>query len=473
MTTVVTRFAPSPTGHLHLGNARTALFNWLYAKRMGGKFLLRIEDTDYVRSTEDAKSVIIQSLVWMGLQWDGDVVYQSQRPMRHIQVAEQLLASGNAYHCYMSQDDIAKVKGQNRKVCSPWRDTTCGIPANIKPVLRLKVKTTGITTVHDAIRGSVSVENSQLDDMILMRSDGTPTYMMAVVVDDHDMGVNYVIRGEDHFTNTFRQQQLYHALRWPIPNYAHLPLIHNLDGTKLSKRSGARSVMDYRSDGYLPEALNNYLLLLGWGGHGDQEIWKMEEVVKYFDVAEIKKSPARFDSRKLNSVNAHYMHDMQNDVLFRKFEEFVINIRNNREFFDEVEIIDSFFKSGFSTRIRTAMVQLKHRSQTMLDMMQIAKLYVKKQQLVDEKLALVLQNHKSLLTYICDALSDAFLEKEWTVEHIKHTCESLALQLGIKTVTMMQILRASVIGTANAPGVYDFMYAIGQDETIVRLKESM
>ncbi|MDP8917376.1 MAG: glutamate--tRNA ligase, partial [Pseudomonadota bacterium] len=325
--TVVTRFAPSPTGFLHIGGGRTALFNWLYAKRHGGKMLLRIEDTDRERSTDAAITAILDGLKWLGLDWDGDVVYQFSRAVRHKEVAESLLAQGRAYYCYASQQELeemreaAKREGRPLRYDGRWRDRDPSeAPAGVKPVIRLKAPTEGETVVEDEVQGRVVWQNKDLDDLVLLRSDGTPTYMLAVVVDDHDMDVTHVIRGDDHLTNAARQTQIYQALGWNVPKMAHIPLIHGPDGAKLSKRHGALGVEAYRSLGYLPTALRNYLVRLGWS-HGDQEIFSTQEMIDAFDLGSIGRSPARFDFAKLENLNGHYMRQTSDEDLVGAIEE--------------------------------------------------------------------------------------------------------------------------------------------------------
>src|SRR5215470_13221062 len=312
---VVVRFAPSPTGFLHIGGARTALFNWLYAKHKRGKFLLRIEDTDRARSTQAAVDAIIDGMKWLGFDWDGDVVMQSARIARHAEVARALLAQGRAYHCYCTPEELEAMRERARKEGRPvrydgtWRDRVPDGPLpNVPPVIRLKAEQEGETVIEDRVQGRVVVSNQQLDDLIILRGDGTPTYNFSVVVDDHDMGITHVIRGADHLTNAFRQTQIYRALGWPEPVFAHVPLIHGPDGAKLSKRHGALGVEAYREMGYLPEALRNYLLRLGWG-HGDAEIISTEQAIEWFDLSEVGRSPSRFDFAKLDNLNAHYLRE--------------------------------------------------------------------------------------------------------------------------------------------------------------------
>src|ERR1043166_7292872 len=324
---IVTRFAPSPPGFLHIGGGRTALFNWLYARGRGGKFLLRIEDTDRARSTEAAIAAILDGLKWLGLDWDGAAVHQFSRAARHREVAEQLLAAGKAYYCYASPEELAEMRekaradGRSNLYDGRWRerDPSDSRP-NVKPVIRLKAPLTGETVIEDQVQGRVTWQNENLDDLVLLRSDGTPTYMLAVVVDDHDMGVTHIIRGDDHLTNGARQKQIYDALGWTVPVMAHIPLIHGPDGAKLSKRHGALGIEAYRAMGYLPEAMRNYLVRLGWA-HGDQEIFSTDEMIDAFDLSGIGRSAARFDFAKLENLNGHYIHQTEDKVLVKMFED--------------------------------------------------------------------------------------------------------------------------------------------------------
>ena len=313
--TVTVRFAPSPTGFLHIGGARTALFNWLFARHHGGNFRLRIEDTDRVRSTPEAVEAIIDGLEWLGLDWDGEIVYQFARAARHAEVARQLLAAGHAYYCCCTPAELEAMREQARaekrsvRYDGTWRDRDpAERPPGVAPAIRLKAPQTGATTIHDHVQGEVTVANDELDDLIILRGDGTPTYNLSVVVDDHDMGVTHVIRGDDHLNNAFRQTQIYRALDWPVPEFAHVPLIHGPDGAKLSKRHGALGVDAYREMGYLPEALRNYLLRLGWS-HGDDEIISTEEAIRWFDLDAVGRAPARFDFAKLGNLNGHYIRE--------------------------------------------------------------------------------------------------------------------------------------------------------------------
>src|SRR6266702_2709258 len=335
--TIVTRFAPSPTGFLHIGGARTALFNWLYARGCGGKMLLRIEDTDRERSTQAAIEAILDGLSWLGLNWDGETVYQFSRSERHREVAEGLLATGGAYRCYASPEELAAMRekarseGRAKLYDGRWRDRDPSeAPSGAKPVVRLKAPLTGETAIEDQVQGRVVWQNENLDDLVLLRSDGTPTYMLAVVVDDHDMGVTHVIRGDDHLTNAARQTQIYNALGWNVPMMAHIPLIHGPDGSKLSKRHGALGVDAYRAMGYLPMAMRNYLVRLGWS-HGDQEIFSTEEMIAAFDLPQIGRSPARVDFARLESLNGHYIRQAGDEELVAQIERVLPHVAQGAE----------------------------------------------------------------------------------------------------------------------------------------------
>ena len=319
--TVITRFAPSPTGYLHIGSARTALFNWLYARRKGGKFLLRIEDTDRARSTDEAIDAIFDSMKWLGLDWDEEPIFQFSRASRHAEVAHQLLKEGKAYYCYCSPEELEKMREEARAKNLPagydgrWRDRDASeAPPGIPPVIRFKAPREGETVIEDQVQGTVRLQNNQLDDMVLLRADGTPTYMLSVVVDDHDMEITHIIRGDDHLTNAFRQYHLYDAMGWTVPVFAHIPLIHGPDGAKLSKRHGALGAEAYREMGFLPEAMRNYLLRLGWA-HGDDEVIPTEKAIEWFDLPAIGRSPSRFDVAKLTNLNAHYMREAEDNRL--------------------------------------------------------------------------------------------------------------------------------------------------------------
>ena len=364
---VITRFAPSPTGFLHIGGARTALFNWLYARRRGGKMLLRIEDTDRERSTQAAIDAILDGLSWLGIDWDGDVVYQFSRAARHREVAEQLLASGHAYRCYASPEELkemreaARREGRARLYDGRWRDRDPGdAPPDVRPAIRLKAPLTGETVIEDQVQGRVVWQNENLDDLVLLRSDGNPTYMLAVVVDDHDMAVTHIIRGDDHLTNAARQKQIYDALGWAVPVMSHIPLIHGPDGSKLSKRHGALGVDAYRAMGYLPAALRNYLVRLGWS-HGDQEIFSTEEMIAAFDLPQIGRSPARFDFAKLESLNGHYIRTSTDETLLQAIEQLLPHLANGAA-------LSAKLTPQLRQQWLAAMPSLKERAKTLLDL---------------------------------------------------------------------------------------------------------
>ena len=388
---VVTRFAPSPTGFLHIGGGRTALFNWLYARRHGGKMLLRIEDTDRERSTEPAIAAILDGLSWLGLDWDGDTVYQFSRVARHREVAEQMLAAGHAYRCYASPEELtamrekARAEGKTRLYDGRWRDRDPGdAPPGVKPAIRLKAPLTGETVVEDQVQGRVTWQNENLDDFVLLRSDGKPTYMLAVVVDDHDMGVTHIIRGDDHLNNGARQTQIYQALGWKVPVMAHIPLIHGPDGSKLSKRHGALGVDAYRAMGYLPAAMRNYLVRLGWS-HGDQEIFSTEEMIAAFDLPQIGRSPARFDFAKLESLNGHYMRvELGRATCWRRSTQLLPHLPGGAE-------TAAKLTPAVREQVMAAMPELKERAKTLVDLVDAASfLWASRPLALDDKAAALL-----------------------------------------------------------------------------------
>ncbi|CAL7960845.1 Glutamate--tRNA ligase 2 [Alphaproteobacteria bacterium] len=453
---IITRFAPSPTGYLHIGGARTALFNWLYSRKYKGKFYLRIEDTDQLRSTSTAVNAIIEGLKWLGLNWDDDIVFQSRRQSRHLEVAEQLVKLGKAYYCYLTHKEIGEFRKNNpySKLISPWRDNNKAGISEINPVIRLRIDEAkeGII-LNDMVQGVVKVNSQQLDDMILVRSDGAPTYMLAVVVDDSDMGVTHVIRGDDHLTNTFRQMQIYNALGWTLPRYAHIPLIYGSDGTKLSKRHGAVGLDHYRNTGYLPETMCNYLLRLGWGGEGNTEIISMKEACILFDICNVSKSPARFDLAKLNHLNAHY-----------------INIRSEEDLTQEVigQLGISKNNAVVCDRISKGMKYIKVRAKTLIDLATLANLFITPQNPVDEKSAVMLAD-KSTLTMLNKVVQELQIINVWKIENIKNSMLKFAENYKCATTHLMQALRAATIGTFNAPAVYEMMEILGKEESISRI----
>lgn len=448
--TVITRFAPSPTGVLHTGSARTALFNWLYAKRHGGKFYLRIEDTDQERSKPEFTKAILNNLEWLGINHDGEIVHQLSRATRHQEVAKEMIRLGSAYYCYASQEEIEKFRAQNPfgKFVSPWRDKNASHNENLgQPAVRLKVNHEGQTNIKDLIQGDITIQNSELDDMIMLRSDGTPTYMLAVVVDDHDMGVTHIIRGDDHLTNAFRQKQIYDAMGWDVPQFAHIPLIHDKNGKKLSKREGALGVDSYEALGYLPEAVLNHLLRLGWS-HGDDEIISADQAKAWFDLDHVGKSPARFDLDKLNFINAHYMRSMEVEKLF--------GLLNTESYSEEI-----------CRRILNGIEGLRQRSHTLTELAENAQIYVAKKSILDEKSKEILA--KGGLDIKDEIL--VMLEKhhDWSKDSLHKICEEFAISKSLKFPFVMQTLRALVLGTFAAPGIFEVMEVLGQKETIARI----
>ena len=463
---VVTRFAPSPTGFLHIGGARTALFNWLFARAHGGKFLLRIEDTDRARSTKEAIDAILEGMRWLGLDWDGHEYYQSQFWARHAEVANELLARGHAYRCHMTQEELAaqreRAQAERRpfRVESQWRDCATDAPTPDAPfVVRLKAPREGETAIEDKVQGRVVVQNSELDDMVLLRSDGTPTYMLAVVVDDHDMGVTHVIRGDDHLNNAFRQLGIIKAMGWPEPVYAHVPLIHGADGAKMSKRHGATGVMDYHELGFLPEALSNYLLRLGWG-HGDEEIVSRERAVELFSLDGVGRSPSRFDTKKLENLNGHYIREASDGRLAGltapRIEAMLGRMLTNEEI----------------ALLAQAMEGLKPRAKTLNELAESGAFLFKARPLdMDERAVSLLQGQASDLL----ALVHAALERlpEWTVEATEEAVRGVSEQAGVKLGQVAQPLRAALTGRATSPGIFDVLVLLGREESLARIADRM
>jgi glutamyl-tRNA synthetase len=466
---VVTRFAPSPTGFLHIGGARTALFNWLYAKKLGGKMLLRIEDTDRERSTQAAIDAILDGLKWLELDWDGDVVYQFANAGRHREVVEQMLERGTAYRCYASAEELtqmretARAEGRTRFYNGLWRDRDPSeAPAGVKPTIRLKAPLTGETVIEDQVQGRVVWQNDNLDDLVLLRSDGTPTYMLAVVVDDHDMGVTHVIRGDDHLINAARQKQIYDALGWEIPTMAHIPLIHGPDGSKLSKRHGALGVDAYRSMGYLPVALRNYLVRLGWG-HGDQEIFSTQEMVEAFDLPAIGRSAARFDFAKLESLNGHYIRHSKDEALLESLEDLLRYIQNGAQIAAKI---------NDSTRVQLlrAMPGLKERAKTLIELIDGASFILAERPLVvDAKArALLTPENRQLIGQLHDALQAV---AEWSGESTEAAMRAFAEANGLKLGAVAQPLRVALTGRTTSPGIFDVLAVLGREECLARLAD--
>lgn len=466
---VVTRFAPSPTGYLHIGGARTALFNWAFAKHTGGMMLLRIEDTDRERSTDAAIDAIIAGMTWLGLTWDGDAVSQYGRAGRHREVAEQLLASGHAYHCYCSPQELdamrAKAEAERRPIRydGTWRDRDPrDAPVGVKPVIRFKSPQDGETVINDNAQARVVFPNKDLDDLIILRSDGNPTYNLSVVVDDHDMGVTHIIRGVDHLTNAARQTQIYLALGWSVPDMTHVPLIHGPDGTKLSKRHGALGVEAYRAMGYLPAALRNYLARLGWS-HGDDEIFSTAQLVEWFELGNIGKSPARFDFAKLENLNGHYIRQMDDAELLRELIAFLPHAEGGAELLGELD--DS--KRG---QLRKAMAGLKERAKTLVDLKNgAAFLFASRPLKMDEKAKQIIsEGGKAALQDLLPVLEAC---GEWTAPVIEAAVKAFAEAKDIKLGKLAQPLRASLTGISTSPPIFDVLEVLGRDESFARIND--
>ena len=461
---VVTRFAPSPTGFLHIGGARTAMFNWLFARHHGGKALLRIEDTDKARSTQEAIDAIIEGLDWLGLDWDDETVFQSERAARHAEVAYQLLASGNAYKCFATPEELAAMREQQKAEKKPmrydgrWRDRDPSeAPEGAPYVIRLKTETGGKMTITDAVQGEVSVQNSEIDDFILLRSDGTPTYMLAVVVDDHDMGVTHLIRGDDHLNNAFRQLAMIRAMGWKEPVYAHIPLIHGNDGAKLSKRHGALGVDAYRDMGIMADAMFNYLLRLGWG-HGDDEIISRAQAIEWFDLSGVGKSPSRFDAKKLQNLNGQYIRDADDNALVELTVPWIEK---------ELGIILSLAQRELLAK---AMPVLKSRAKNLIELASNSLFLYKNRPLdLDEKAQVLLDaDARQLLASIHSALIDL---DDWTIvateEKVKAIAEAAELGLG----KLAQPMRAALTGSTSSPGIFDVLILLGKKESLNRLAD--
>ena len=459
---IVTRFAPSPTGFLHIGSARTALFSWLFAKHHGGVFRLRIEDTDRARSTEAAIAAILDGMKWLGLDWDGEAVHQFARAQRHAEVARQMLAEGNAYLCYCTPEELEQMRAAARAAGKPvrydgrWRDRDPSeAPAGIKPVVRLKAPQDGETIVLDRVQGEVRVANQQLDDMVLLRGDGTPTYMLSVVVDDHDMSITHVIRGDDHLTNTFRQLQIYNAMNWPVPEFAHIPLIHGQDGAKLSKRHGALGIEAYRDMGYLPEALRNYLLRLGWG-HGDDEIISTAQAIQWFDLDGVGRAPSRFDFAKLDNLNGHYLREANNE---RLVVEVIARLGTRPE-------------PKVQERLRKGMDGLKSRAKTLKELAENSAFYAMARPLtLDQKAALQLTDQtKTYLAAVAESAADL---GTWSRDSLESLGRDIAEKRGIKLGQLAQPLRAALTGSTISPGVFEVMEVLGKEEALGRIGDCL
>ncbi len=453
---IVTRFAPSPTGYLHIGGARTALFNWLYARHFGGKFLLRIEDTDRARSTQGAIDAILDGMRWLGLDWDEPEVFQSARIDRHAVVANQLLSAGHAYRCYATPDELETMRAEQRALKQPlrydgrWRDRSD--QPNLPFVIRFRAPRGGTTTIADRVQGDVTVANDELDDMVLLRSDGTPTYMLSVVVDDYDMGVTHVIRGDDHLNNAFRQLAMIRALGWQEPVYAHLPLIHGPDGAKMSKRHGAVGVEAYRDEmGVLPEALSNYLLRLGWG-HGDDEIISRDQAIKWFDIDAVGRSPSRFDFKKLENINGHYLRDADDARLATLIAPKIVGA--------DIDLLVM------------AMPQLKIRAKSINELATSAEFLfdVRPLHLDDGAKALITADSKAVLAQAFEALT---VLRDWDATSLEETIRHVADDARVGLGKVAQPLRAALTGRSTSPGIFDVLVLLGREESIGRLDDSL
>jgi len=471
--TVVTRFAPSPTGFLHIGGARTALFNWLFARHHGGKMLLRIEDTDRERSTNEAIAAIIDGLDWLGLQWDGETIYQFARASRHAEVAHELLAKGLAYKCYASAEELTEMRELARKEGRPprydgrWRDlggTQAEQDATAegrKAVIRLKAPKEGETLIDDKVQGRVTFPNKDLDDLVLLRSDGTPTYMLAVVVDDHDMAVTHIIRGDDHLTNAARQKQIYEALGWNVPIMAHIPLIHGQDGAKLSKRHGALGVEQYRALGFLPDALRNYLVRLGWS-QGDREFFSTEDMVGAFDLGQVGRSAARFDLVKLENMNGHYMRATPDAQLTQALIDTLPYLAGG-------EALQARLDADLRAKLEKAMPGLKERAKTLVELLEGARfLYAQRPLDMDAKAQEILAKGREHLPALIARLEKV---ENWTAEATEAAVRIYAEETAAKLGQVAQPLRAALTGRGVSPGIFDVLEVLGRDESLSRLRD--
>jgi glutamyl-tRNA synthetase len=472
---VVTRFAPSPTGYLHIGGARTALFNWLLARQTGGKMLLRIEDTDRERSTDAAIEAIIDGMKWLGLDWDGEVIYQFSRAARHREVAEEMLAKRAAYKCYASAQeledmrDLARKEGRPPRYDGRWRDLggteqeKKAIEEGRKPVVRLKAPRDGETVIDDKVQGKVTFPNKDLDDLVLLRSDGTPTYMLAVVVDDHDMGVTQIIRGDDHLTNAARQAHIYQAMGWTAPSWAHIPLIHGPDGAKMSKRHGALGVDAYRAMGYLPEALRNYLARLGWS-QGDREFFSTSELVEVFSLAHVHRSPARFDYAKLENMNGQYLRAMADEPLLEQLVASLPYLPGGPEMAAKLD-------PAKKAQLARALPGLKERAKTLIELAEGAQFLFSARPLAyDEKANQILspegRAHLAGLAPRLAALPD------WTAAATEAEVRAYVADSGAKLGQVAQPLRAALTGRSTSPGIFDVLETLGREESLGRIGDA-
>ncbi|QPC92875.1 glutamate--tRNA ligase [Mesorhizobium sp. INR15] len=469
---VVTRFAPSPTGYLHIGGARTALFNWLYAKHTQGTMLLRIEDTDRERSSDAATAAILDGLTWLGLSWEGDAVSQFERAPRHREVAEELVRLGKAYYSYETPAELdamreaARAKGLPPRYNGHWRDRDASeAPPGVKGAIRIKAPSEGETVVRDRVQGDVRFPNKDLDDFIILRSDGNPTYMHAVVVDDHDMGVTHIIRGDDHLTNAARQTVIYDAMGWDLPSMSHIPLIHGADGAKLSKRHGALGVEAYRAMGYLPEALLNYLARLGWS-HGDDEIMSIKDMIAWFDIGDVNKGAARFDFAKLEALNGVHMRRMDDAALFDIFISTLPHLEGG-------PALAARLDDKTRAQLLAALPGLKERAKTLVELVDgAAFLFATRPLPIDEKAALVLNDDARNILRGAHAALNA-VSGDWTAASAEAAIRDYALSGGHKLGGVAQPLRAALTGKTTSPGVFDVLAVLGRDESLARIADQI
>ncbi len=460
----VTRFAPSPTGFLHIGGVRTALFNWLYAHHNKGKMLLRIEDTDRVRSQEEAVEAIIQGMQWLGLQWDGEIVYQHKNIHRHLAVAHQLLDKGYAYKCYCTEEELDKIRLANKQsphaipIKSPWREKNTPIPSDRKPCIRFKSPLEGTTHIDDTIQGDVTIPNRTLEDLILVRSNDTPTYMLSVVVDDHDMQISHVIRGDDHLTNTAKQILLYQALNWSIPRFSHIPLIHGQDGQKLSKRHAALDINAYKDMGYLPDALCNYLVRLGWS-HGDKEYFTKQDMIDLFTLENVGKAPARMDMDKLNATNSVHLKSMSDEMLFNTVMDFAYHT-GNKAFHD--------ITHAQKEAIIFLLPEIRKRSHTLAEIISISHFLCddKKCAITDETRSFYTSENKNLLNSLARSLESI---SDWQVHTLKSCFQTFITDNNLSLPLVAKPMRVALTGMSGALSIYDICFALGKEETLRRL----
>ena len=460
MSQVVTRIAPSPTGFMHIGTARTALFNWLYARGRNGKFYVRVEDTDRKRSTKEAVDVIINGLNWLGLDYDGDIVSQFERASRHVEIAKTLLRNGKAYKCFASPEEIKKFKetaqksGTSTLFKSSWRNADPSDYPDSPYVIRIKAPETGETIIHDEVQGEISIQNNQLDDMVLLRSDGSPVYMLAVVVDDHDMGITHVIRGDDHLNNAARQNLIYRAMEWNIPVYAHIPLIHGEDGKKMSKRHGATSIKEYELSGYSASGLRNYLARLGWS-HGDDEYFTDQQALEWFNLINIGKSPARFNLKKLQFLSGKHIKNSDDAALPHETLKFLTKVRKQDLSEDKIQILNK------------SLYCLKDKVKTFSELIDKAAFILKSRPIeIDSDARLFIDEEGREML---DALTPQLQNATWTRENLEQVCNSVAESFGVKFGKLASPIRSALSGKTKTPSVFDMMLILGRDETIARL----